>query len=254
MTYEKDESDSREETAFQLEINEGDEAAGTSEQSADARRDPSDHHTTMTAPNRQKQHKSIPPFLPFSCPVPPSAPAIYPPIPARRKSRWEEPVPGSDAILLAPLVARSVHFRGTGSEVKRVLRRAVKSSLYGVQRKREGDIGSEGGALEDERGFRILVLGGSGSFDLLPLRDMALMCCAQFRTAERWILRAAGIRIFSAGFTNHFPSSTIPLLPLPPRRTTPSEPNDYLPTTITAPFGNRARTQRRADHRREDES
>ena len=151
---------------FEAEI-EGEDGAHSTDEEPKA--DPTDDddtfdltatHSTAVRPNY------ILPFLPFSCPATPSTRAVSSTLSDRRTTRWEEPIPGQDALLLAPLVARSVQFRGTGSEVKRVLRRAVKSSLYGSERK-SGRTGMEQGAEEDEKTFRILVLGGSGEFSFV---------------------------------------------------------------------------------------
>lgn len=60
------------------------------------------------------------------------------------------------------MMERSILFAGTGVEVRRVLKRSIKSSLYGIQRKAERTTGVIGKEI-DENPFRILVLGGSGS-------------------------------------------------------------------------------------------
>ncbi|KAM0791353.1 hypothetical protein ACM66B_005820 [Microbotryomycetes sp. NB124-2] len=69
----------------------------------------------------------------------------------------------SSSITFAPgLLERSLLFPGTGVETRRVLTRAVKSSLYGERRAQEGSETIDA-KYEDEEPFRILVLGGSVS-------------------------------------------------------------------------------------------
>jgi hypothetical protein len=58
-------------------------------------------------------------------------------------------------------------YSGTGSDVRRVLKRAMKSSLYGMKREREGKE-ADVEKFEGEEPFRILILGGSGT-SVLPL-------------------------------------------------------------------------------------
>lgn len=104
------------------------------------------------------------PFLPFTCEpcsnLSPSHPA--PPTCAK----YSRPT-GSPASPFNPAILdRAALFPGSGSEVRRVLKRAIKSSLYGAKRAREGAEASED-KFEDEDPFRILVLGGSGVFCML---------------------------------------------------------------------------------------
>lgn len=81
--------------------------------------------------------RTPPPFLPYSC----EAPAAL--------SSLEQ------------LVAPTMLFAGTGQEVRRVLRRAARSSLYGQRRQQDGTTDARGHE-EDELPFQILMLGGSG--------------------------------------------------------------------------------------------
>lgn len=102
-------------------------------------------------------HSHQPPsFLPYSC-------ASTRPLPTYAKYALNGTSPTFDPAILD----RSVLFPGTGSEVQRILARAVKSSLYGAKRLRERAVAESARvAMEDEEPFRILVLGGSGELRL----------------------------------------------------------------------------------------
>lgn len=116
-------------------------------------------HPSLRHSNSQT---SLPhPFLPFSCEpcstLSPSHPA--PPTCAKYSRPADSPASPFNPTILD----RAALFPGSGSEVRRVLKRAMKSSLYGAKRAREGAEASED-KFEDEDPFRILVLGGSGAF------------------------------------------------------------------------------------------
>ncbi|GAA5820117.1 hypothetical protein JCM11251_005487 [Rhodosporidiobolus azoricus] len=105
------------------------------------------------------------PFLPFSCdacsPFSTSTPSLSTPTCAKYRS-----APGDSRLSLSPLhpdiLDHSLLFPGTGSEVRRVLKRAMKSSLIGAKRAREV-AEQDAQKWEDEEPFRVLVLGGSVS-------------------------------------------------------------------------------------------
>lgn len=111
-------------------------------------------HPSLRQPNTLAR-----PFLPFTCEpcatLSPSHPA--PPTCAKyARPPTESPSPFNPAIL-----DRATLFPGSGVEMQRVLKRAIKSSQFGAKRVREGDEDGET-KYEDEDPFRILVLGGSG--------------------------------------------------------------------------------------------
>ncbi|KAK4698466.1 hypothetical protein P7C70_g7810, partial [Phenoliferia sp. Uapishka_3] len=100
------------------------------------------------------------PFLPFTC----SSCSDYSPSPyhvsptCAKYSGPHAPNASFDPLLLD----RTILFPGTGSEVRRVLRRAIKSNLFGAKRLKRGDK-SPVEAYQDEESFQVLVLGGSVS-------------------------------------------------------------------------------------------
>ncbi|GAA6061370.1 hypothetical protein JCM10212_005824 [Sporobolomyces blumeae] len=111
------------------------------------------------------------PFLPFSCaPCTSTAPidSLAPPTCAKygSRARPSTTTPTSSTFEPSPLrpgvLDQSVLFSGTGADVRRVLKRAMKSSLYGTKREAEGKE-EDSTKFEDEEPFRILVLGGSVS-------------------------------------------------------------------------------------------
>ncbi|GAA5820689.1 hypothetical protein JCM3770_001453 [Rhodotorula araucariae] len=111
------------------------------------------------------------PFLPFTCEPCAAASPLHPARPVCAKYRASLPAstrsnPSTDAshssALHPDVLDHSVLFAGTGAEVRRVIKRAMRSSLYGAKRVREGKA-EEVQRYEDEEPFRILVLGGSVS-------------------------------------------------------------------------------------------
>ncbi|KAM0753326.1 hypothetical protein T439DRAFT_323958 [Meredithblackwellia eburnea MCA 4105] len=126
-------------------------------------------HSSQFTTSHKSPTPFIQPFLPFSCDAPCAATtslssnrqARQPPPPPPTCSKYSPTGPNNtyDPLLLE----RSVMFRGTGTEVRRVLHRAVKSHLYGLRRRAEGAHNTQTDAFEDELSFRVLVLGGSVS-------------------------------------------------------------------------------------------
>ncbi|GAA6042096.1 hypothetical protein JCM8097_003107 [Rhodosporidiobolus ruineniae] len=117
-----------------------------------ATRTPSDESTPLPHP-----------FLPFSCP----ACSPYSSLDTSTSTspvcaKYRSPPPGSPSPLHPDILDHSVLFPGTGQDVRRVLKRAMRSSLYGAKRVAEGKLTS-GEKWEGEEPFRILVLGGSVS-------------------------------------------------------------------------------------------
>lgn len=114
------------------------------------------------------RHSSAPestlarPFLPFTCEPCSTLSSSHPAPPTCAKYRHAQSAPPSSPFHPS-ILDRSVLFPGTGDEVRRVLKRATKSSLYGARRAREGAETSTT-KFQDEDPFRILVLGGSGAF------------------------------------------------------------------------------------------
>ncbi|GAA5945986.1 hypothetical protein JCM3775_003608 [Rhodotorula graminis] len=115
-----------------------------------------------------------PPFLPFTCDDCSSASARHPSAPVCAKYRGTSPSSSSTSSsssahasphhsgLHPDILDHSVLFAGTGAEVRRVLKRAMRSSLWAAKRAREGTEEDVQRA-EGEEPFRILVLGGSVS-------------------------------------------------------------------------------------------
>ncbi|GAA5854285.1 hypothetical protein JCM9279_005109 [Rhodotorula babjevae] len=114
-----------------------------------------------------------PPFLPFTCDDCSSASARHPSAPVCAKYRGASSTSSSSTTSSAhasplhsglhpDILDHSVLFAGTGAEVRRVLKRAMRSSLWAAKRAREGTEDDVQRA-EGEEPFRILVLGGSVS-------------------------------------------------------------------------------------------
>lgn len=107
------------------------------------------------------EENSPPPFLPYFCPPPPlhlRATAD----PSSSFSKLSRPVSSDyfdnpESIYDNQILERSLLFGGTGVEIKRVLARAAKASLYGAKRTREGTL-KLGQRYEGEDIFKILVL------------------------------------------------------------------------------------------------
>ncbi|KAL8290379.1 hypothetical protein RQP46_002637 [Phenoliferia psychrophenolica] len=100
------------------------------------------------------------PFLPFSCKA--TCPDYDP-------SSSQNPTCSKYKGSLAPnatydpfLLDRTLLFPGTGTEVRRVLKRAIKTSLFRHKRRKAGS-NSPTTRYEDEEPFQVLVLGGSVS-------------------------------------------------------------------------------------------
>ena len=119
-----------------------------------------------------------PPFLPFTCDDCSSASARHPSAPVCAKYRGTFPSSSTSSAssssahpsphhsgLHPDILDHSVLFAGTGAEVRRVLKRAMRSSLWAAKRAREGTEDDVQRA-EGEEPFRILVLGGSGTSSL----------------------------------------------------------------------------------------
>lgn len=119
-----------------------------------------------------------PPFLPFTCDDCSSASARHPSAPVCAKYRGTFPSSSTSSAssssahpsphhsgLHPDILDHSVLFAGTGAEVRRVLKRAMRSSLWAAKRAREGTEDDVQRA-EGEEPFRILVLGGSGASSL----------------------------------------------------------------------------------------
>lgn len=190
--------------------------------------------------------KDLPPFLPFSCQPcstsPSSLGASFFPSTCQRYRTASFASPSS---LHPAILDHSVLFPGTGDELRRVLRRAVKSSMYGVRRSKEWRDGDERN-YEDEEPFRILVLGGSGAFlSLQSSPNSAYPLFPQSRTVAALILLPAGTPASSGGSSRRSrwkatatssPSSP-PCSSLPPR---------YRPvhrvTTLASGISGRCRT------------
>ncbi|GAA5939997.1 hypothetical protein JCM10213_004904 [Rhodosporidiobolus nylandii] len=104
------------------------------------------------------------PFLPFTCePCASQSLAPFSPTSPTCAKYRSPPASSRPANPLHPAILdHAVLFPGTGDEVRRVLRRAMKSSLLGAKRAREGTE-EDMKKLEDEEPFRVLVLGGSVS-------------------------------------------------------------------------------------------
>lgn len=104
------------------------------------------------------------PFLPFTCEACSTLSPSHPAPPTCAK--YSRPACSPASPFNPMILDRAALFPGSGSEVRRVLKRAMKSSLYGAKRARVGAQASED-KFEDEDPFRILVLGGSGAFCVL---------------------------------------------------------------------------------------
>ncbi|GAA5894406.1 SGNH/GDSL hydrolase family protein [Sporobolomyces salmoneus] len=111
------------------------------------------------------------PFLPYSCDPCSTTSSLLedslsPPVCTKYQPQSTISDQGVKTIstpsLSSDVLERGVMFEGTGRDVRRVLKRAVKSSLYGVKRERE-EGGENLGKFQDEESFRILILGGSVS-------------------------------------------------------------------------------------------
>ncbi|KAK4056679.1 hypothetical protein OIO90_002231 [Microbotryomycetes sp. JL221] len=116
-----------------------------------------------SADQSRQQRPRVTPFLPYSCPATTSfmlkmddTDLDHP-----TSAKYDDHEGRSESPYTEGLLDRSILFSGTGSEIRRVLTRAAKSSLFATQRAKEGLEASEQ-KYEDEEPFRILVLGGSG--------------------------------------------------------------------------------------------
>ncbi|BGP40191.1 hypothetical protein JCM10449v2_004149 [Rhodotorula kratochvilovae] len=149
------------------------EAVGDEDAVEEAEIDVQDEVELVSAARAAAQARSTlaQPFLPFTCEPCAAVSPFHPAPPTCAKYRGASPSSSSSspaagaarASALHPdILDHSVLFAGTGSEVRRVLKRAMRSSLYGAKRVREGKE-EELQRYEDEEPFRILVLGGSVS-------------------------------------------------------------------------------------------
>lgn len=149
------------------------------------------------------------PFLPFTCDachlLPSSHPA--PPTCAKYHARLDQSAAQNPSSPFdSHMLERSILYPGSGHEIRRVLKRAIKSSLYGAQRAREA---AESGEFkyEDEEPFRIMVLGGSGECSRCARQDDELITLSigQYRTVvELTKKRRAGTLECNAGSSKHF--------------------------------------------------
>ncbi|GAA6001355.1 hypothetical protein JCM10207_006622 [Rhodosporidiobolus poonsookiae] len=105
---------------------------------------------------------AVRPFLPFTCPAYASTTSADSSIRGKYLSHSPSGTSKSSSPLHPAILDHSLLFPGTGAEVRRVLKRAMKSSLYGSKRAREGTE-EDVQKMEDEEPFRVLVLGGSVS-------------------------------------------------------------------------------------------
>ncbi|GAA5875651.1 hypothetical protein JCM1840_003164 [Sporobolomyces johnsonii] len=124
--------------------------------------------TTAPRPTAESTYSGRP-FLPFTCEPCSTVSPFHasPPTCAKYRQLPPSPAPESNPITRqssfhSGILDNSVLFPGTGEEVRRVLKRAMKSSLLGIKRVRE-DKEADTTKFEDEEPFRILVLGGSVS-------------------------------------------------------------------------------------------
>lgn len=101
------------------------------------------------------------PFLPFTCAASCAEPGLRSAHEQSTCAKYNAPN-APNATYDPFFLDRSVLFPGTGHEVRRVLTRAIKSSLYGTRRRKEGTT-SPTTPYEDEEPFQILILGGSGA-------------------------------------------------------------------------------------------
>jgi hypothetical protein len=127
-----------------------------------------EEHSPVPSPEVSPSDKAaVPPFLPFSCQAcssanPASSSSLSTSTICSKYRPASDPTSRSASSLHPSVLDHSVLFPGTGEEIRRVLKRAMKSSLYGARRNREWREGDEK-KLEDEEPFRILILGGSGA-------------------------------------------------------------------------------------------
>ncbi|BGP24792.1 hypothetical protein JCM10295v2_003711 [Rhodotorula toruloides] len=101
----------------------------------------------------------VKPFLPLTCE--PCSSSLGPSASSTSVcGKYRSPPSTASSLLHPNILDHSVLFAGTGTEVRRVLKRAMRSALYGLKRHKEG---SEGDVdkFEAEEPFRILVLGVS---------------------------------------------------------------------------------------------
>jgi hypothetical protein len=119
----------------------------------------------------QQAPNSLPtalPFLPYSCEACSNVSPLDPLPPICSKYRSQSPKTSplgtksfSQSLLKPEVLDHSIMYPGSGADIRRVLKRAMKSSLYGMKRDREGTEGDLT-KFQDEEPFRILILGGSG--------------------------------------------------------------------------------------------
>ncbi|BGO99781.1 hypothetical protein NBRC10513v2_004008 [Rhodotorula toruloides] len=110
---------------------------------------------------RTHSNSLVKPFLPLTC-EPCSSSLVSSAPSSSICAKYRPPSSSSTSPLHPDILDHSILFAGTGSEVRRVLKRAMRSALYGLKRHREGSEG-EVQKFEGEEPFRILVLGGSVS-------------------------------------------------------------------------------------------
>lgn len=111
---------------------------------------------------RTQSNSLVKPFLPLTCE--PCSPTLVTSASSSSICAKYRPPPSAASSPLHPdILDHSILFAGTGTEVRRVLKRAMRSALYGLKRHKEGSEG-EVQKFEGEEPFRILVLGGSGAF------------------------------------------------------------------------------------------
>lgn len=121
-----------------------------------------DEETSSTTEISTTQETTRPPepFLPFSCGLPherESAQRVHVGDSVERTDTIDDQYSSGD-------LEDAVVFAGTGLDVRRVLKRAMRSHLYGRKRATSAiaDLESSETMYDGEEPFRILVIGGSG--------------------------------------------------------------------------------------------
>lgn len=153
-----------EDRAAHADADEADAAlAGADDEGADEAELDDDVEPEHAAPKRLPPTSVARPFLPFSCAAcSPSSSLLSGAPPTCAKYRSGDSSAARPSRLHPDILDHSVLFPGTGAEVRRVLKRAMRSSLYDSKRAREGTEDAVQ-KMDGEEPFRILVLGGSGA-------------------------------------------------------------------------------------------
>ena len=125
------------------------------------------------------------PFLPFSCGLPherKSAQRVHVGDTVERTDTIDDQHSSGD-------LEEAVVFAGTGLDVRRVLKRAMRSHLYGRKRATSAiaDLGSSEMMYDGEEPFRILVIGGSGEPRSLLTAALLGLLIPQTRTQSQTV-------------------------------------------------------------------